>query len=167
MSSELRRGLSLAAGDENGSQWNACELNSRYKSEMRAVWMTLATIAVVGALGAAPAPAANAAPTASPMVSSPFRSFIGADERGERAVRSRNAGTIEGVVTGVDYRRGIITLQSPGRGKLEFVVLPSTTFEGRNNSDFQAFSDVVRGEKVEILASQRADFLIAQVVRLK
>lgn len=164
MCSALRRSRSLAEGDENDSQWNACEDNSRYKSEMRVLWVTLATIAVAGVLGAMPARAANATPTASPMVSSPFRSFIGADEK---SGRSRNAGTIEGVVTGVDYRRGIITLQSPGRGKLDFVVLPSTTFEGRNNSDFQAFSDVVRGEKVEILASQRADILIAQVVRLK
>jgi Cu/Ag efflux protein CusF len=130
---------------------------------MRAVWVILATFVLGGAL-AGSSGVANAAPTASPAAS--FRSLMGADERGEKSLRSRDAGTIEGVVTAVDYRKGLITLQSPGRGRLDVVVLPSTTFEGRG-TDFQAFSDVVRGAKVEILASRRGDFLVAQVVRLK
>lgn len=147
------------------AEWNARELPARYTSEMRVVWMTLATFVLAGAL-AGTARAANSTPAASPVAGSPFRSFLGSDERGEQSPRSRNAGTLEGVVTAVDYRKGIITLQSPGRGKLDVLVLPSTTFEGRG-PDFQAFSDVVRGAKVEILASRRADFFIAQVVRLK
>jgi hypothetical protein len=132
---------------------------------MRAVWIPLAALALFGALSGA-AVAANTSAPASPGAVSPFRSLIGADERGEQSPRSRNAGTIEGVVTAVDYRKGIITLQSPGRGKLDILVLPSTTFEGRG-SDFHAFSDVERGAKIEVLASRRADFFIAQVVRLK
>lgn len=127
--------------------------------------MTLATVALFGALAGA-AGAANTSATATPGAGSPFRSLMGADERGEQSARSHNAGTIEGVVTAVDYRRGIITLQLPGRGKLDILVLPSTTFEGRG-SDFHAFSDVERGAKIEVLASRRADFFIAQVVRLK
>lgn len=138
-------------------------LAARYTDDMRAVWVILATFVLGGAL-AGSAGAANTAPTASPPAS--FRSLMGADERGEKSIRSRDAGTIEGVVTAVDYRKGLITLQSPGRGRLEIVVLPSTTFEGRG-TDFQAFSDVVRGAKIEILASRRGDFLVAQVVRLK
>jgi hypothetical protein len=132
---------------------------------MRAVWIAVAALVLAGSL-AGSAVAAGSPPTISPAAGSPFRSLLGADERGENTARSRNAGTIEGVVTAVDYRKGIITLQSPGRGRVDVLVLPSTTFEGRG-SDFQAFSDVVRGAKIEILASRRADFLIAQVVRLK
>jgi hypothetical protein len=132
---------------------------------MRVVWIALFPLVLAGTFVAS-AGAATAAPTTSPAAGSPFRSLLGADERGEQSLRSRNAGTIEGVVTAVDYRKGIITLQSPGRGKLDVLVLPSTTFEGRG-TDFQAFSDVVRGAKVEILASRRADFFIAQVIRLK
>jgi hypothetical protein len=156
----------FGAGWKNQPLWNALAFISRYKGEMlRAAWMAPAPFVLAGVL-AGPALAVTSTPAAAPTAASPFRSLMGADAAGGNAARSRNAGSIEGVVTAVDYRKGIITLQSPGRGKLDVIVLPSTTFEGRN-SDFQAISDVVRGTKIEILASQRADFYIAQVVRLK
>jgi hypothetical protein len=84
----------------------------------------------------------------------------------ETAARGRNAGSVDGIVTAVDYQRLILTIQSAARGKIDVVVLPSTNITGHGEG-FHTIADVARGSHVEVFLSQRAGLYVAQIIHLK
>jgi hypothetical protein len=118
----------------------------------------LATLLCVASVGFATARAAIADPAASPSARA---ATAGSDEG---AVRAKNAGTIEGEVTAVDYRAGTIAVQSGGR-RVEVVVLPSTNIVGHDN--FHTIADIQKGSRVQVILSERAGTFIAQIIKLR
>ena len=79
-------------------------------------------------------------------------------------VRAKDAGSIEGEVVSVDYRTNRMIVRS-GTTTYDVTVLPSTDFRGRTNS-FHGFTDIKRGAHVDVMLSQRAQTLTAQIIHL-
>ncbi len=79
-------------------------------------------------------------------------------------VRAKDAGSIEGEVISVDYRTSRMTVRS-GNTIYDVTILPSTDFQGRTNS-FRGITDIKRGEHVNVMLSQRASTLTAQIIHL-
>ena len=108
-----------------------------------------------------PLRAASAEPT--PTALAPHSLY---GERGEAAAyHQRNAGAIEGRVVAVDYKSGMITLHT-GKGPVVVVVLPSTSIQAEK-SGFHTIADIVKGERVHVLVSQRGEHFIAQIINIK
>ncbi|GAC1524154.1 MAG: hypothetical protein NVS2B8_07580 [Vulcanimicrobiaceae bacterium] len=87
------------------------------------------------------------------------------EDHGDRQVRARNAGSIDGEVTSVDYRTNRMSVRAGGTN-YDVTVLPSTDFRGRTNS-FHGITDIKRGEHVSVMLSQRAQTLTAQIIHLR
>jgi hypothetical protein len=80
--------------------------------------------------------------------------------------RPHNAGIVEGQVVSVDYQKGMIGLQTPRRGRVDVMVLPSTNIQGRGDS-FHTIADISRGSRLRIFLSEQAGRLIAQIIHLR
>jgi hypothetical protein len=107
----------------------------------------------------APALARQAAAQSPPATSA-------ANKPADGAEHARNAGVVEGEVVSVDYQRGLIALQSPKRGRVDVVVLPSTNIQGRGDS-FHTIVDISRGSRLRVFLSERAGRFIAQIIHLR
>jgi len=122
----------------------------RYRGAMPRFLAVLAVLAI----GTAPI-AVSANSTASP---SPKATAV-AD------TTAHDAGVIEGRVTNVDYSRGVISVDSPDRGKLNLSVMPTTSVQAADPG-YHAITDVSKGSKVRIFASRIAGKLVAQIIHL-
>jgi hypothetical protein len=80
--------------------------------------------------------------------------------------RPHNAGIVDGQVVSVDYQKGVIGLQTPRRGRVDVMVLPSTNIQGRGDS-FHTIADISRGSRLRIFLSEQAGRLIAQIIHLR
>ena len=78
--------------------------------------------------------------------------------------RARDGGVIEGRVTGVDYARGIVSVDGPG-GKIDVSTMPTTSVQS-DDPGYHTLTDVSRGAKVRIFISRTAGKLVAQIIRL-
>lgn len=78
---------------------------------------------------------------------------------------AKSAGTIDGVVTAVDYRSNTMTVTAGSR-KVDVTVLPSTNIQGPNNG-FRTIADIQKGSHVRVLLSQRAGTYTAQIITLR
>ncbi len=121
--------------------------------------------ALLAASPCAALPHAVAAATAERFVA--FGS-IGADQGNmpdTAQVRTKDAGSIEGDVVSVDYRTSHFSVKA-GATTYDVVVLPSTDFQGRNNS-FRGMTDIKKGAHVSVMLSQRAATYVAQIIYLR
>jgi hypothetical protein len=84
----------------------------------------------------------------------------------DQPARPHNAGIVEGQVVSVDYQKGMIGLQTPRRGRVDVVVLPSTNIQGRGDS-FHTIADISRGSRLRIFLSEQAGRFIAQIIHLR
>ncbi len=87
------------------------------------------------------------------------------DDGDRPPARAKDAGSIDGEVVSVDYRTNRMSVRSGGQ-VYDVTVLPSTDFRGRTNS-FHAITDIKRGAHVNIMLSQRAHMLTAQIIHLQ
>ena len=78
---------------------------------------------------------------------------------------AKSAGTIDGLVTAIDYRAGVMAV-SAGARKVDVTILPSTNIQGANNS-FRTIADIQKGSRVRVLLSQRAGTFTAQIITLR
>ncbi|GAC1659957.1 MAG: hypothetical protein NVS4B13_06560 [Candidatus Elarobacter sp.] len=78
---------------------------------------------------------------------------------------ARDGGVIEGRVTGVDYQRGIVTVDSTTQGRVDVSTMPSTSVQS-DDPGYHTLSDVSRGSKVQIFISKAAGKIVAQIIRL-
>jgi hypothetical protein len=113
--------------------------------------------------------AAPHAVAASPGTGLLALAFVGdGDEDAGKAdksqVRTKDAGSIEGEVVSVDYRTSHFSVKA-GPTTYDVVVLPSTDFQGRNNS-FRGITDIKKGAHVNVMLSQRAATFVAQIIHL-
>jgi hypothetical protein len=88
-----------------------------------------------------------------------------ADENAAPQVKARYAGIIDGVVSGVDYRSGTMSVQMPNR-RIDIVVLPSTTIQSTTNA-FHTIADIVKGQRVQVFMSQRGNSYVAEIIHLR
>jgi hypothetical protein len=126
----------------------------------RSFWVALVAAALAWLPAAAPAREASAQPTKL----APQRSVYG--EREEAPAKQRNAGAIDGLVTSVDYKIGVLTVQTVKGRVVEVVVLPSTSITAEKNG-FHTIADIAKGAKVHVLLSRRGEHFIAQIINLK
>lgn len=80
------------------------------------------------------------------------------------AAQPHDGGVIEGIVTGVDYGRGTVTVGG-GRDATTITVTPGTSVQS-DDPGYHAFSDVAKGSRVQIFASRMAGKVVAQIIRL-
>ena len=80
------------------------------------------------------------------------------------AVPARSAGTIEGLVTAIDYRSSTMSVVAGAR-RVDITILPSTNIQGANNA-FRTIADIAKGSHVRVLLSQRAGTYTAQIITL-
>jgi hypothetical protein len=78
---------------------------------------------------------------------------------------AKSAGTIDGIVTVVDYRSNTMTVTAGSR-KVDVTVLPSTNIQGPHNG-FRTIADIQKGSHVRVLLSQRAGTYTAQIITLR
>lgn len=86
------------------------------------------------------------------------------EESEQPHVRAKDAGSVDGEVVSVDYRTNHFTVKS-GTGTYDVVVLPSTDFRAKTNT-FHGVTDIKKGAHVNVMLSQRAQTLTAQIIYL-
>ncbi len=112
----------------------------------------LSLVAVARPGGVAPVSAADCGPPAS--VSVPAAEAPG-----------RNAGSVDGRVSEIDYRGSRMTVIAAGKRCYDILVQPSTSIVGKGK-DFYEIADIKRGARVEVLLSEKAGAYIAQIIHL-
>jgi hypothetical protein len=80
-------------------------------------------------------------------------------------VRSTNAGEVDGQILSMDYTRSLMTVQTKARGKIDVLVLPSTTIVDKGNG-YASEADLKRGAHVKLFLSKRANTYNAQIIQL-
>jgi uncharacterized metal-binding protein len=82
------------------------------------------------------------------------------------AAPTKNAGTIEGRITRIDYHSGVMVVDCTGgaRKTYEVLVVPGTSIQGAK--DFHTIADLKKGEHVQVLLSQHGSTFTAQIIRL-
>jgi hypothetical protein len=98
-----------------------------------------------------------------------LRAAVGSEnglKPGMNAVQARNGGVIDGEVVAVDRRAGTLSIQTPNRGRIDVIVLPSTNIQDTKNK-FHTIADIDRGDRVDVFVSQRGSLFIAQIIRLR
>jgi hypothetical protein len=108
--------------------------------------VVLVTVASLG-LCAPGSARAGATPSAAPSPRAASEAEAGTE------IRAKDAGTIGGSVTAIDYRAGTMTVQSGAR-RIDIVILPSTNIAGDDN--FHTIADIKKGTHVEVILSKRA-----------
>jgi len=81
------------------------------------------------------------------------------------AAHAKDRGVVAGDVAEIDYGRGVITLHTQHRGKLEIVVSPSTSILDRNN-EYGTISDISRGSRLSVFISEVDGRLVAQIIHI-
>ena len=101
-------------------------------------------------------------PVAAPAAPSPSPSAV-ATAVANAAVR--DGGVIEGRVTGIDYARGVVTVESTTQGRVDVATMPTTSVQS-DDPGYHTLTDVSKGSKVRIFISKTAGKLVAQIIRL-
>ena len=70
------------------------------------------------------------------------------------------------LLVAVDHRAGTLSIQTPNRGRIDVIVLPSTNIQDAKNK-FHTIADIDRGDRVEVFVSQRGPLFIAQIIHLR
>ncbi|MBC5829513.1 MAG: hypothetical protein GIW98_04905 [Candidatus Eremiobacteraeota bacterium] len=78
---------------------------------------------------------------------------------------AKDRGVVVGQVVDIDYGRGVVTLQTQHKGKLEIVVSPSTSILSRDN-DYGTISDIARGSRLSVFISEVDGHLVAQIIHI-
>ena len=81
------------------------------------------------------------------------------------ATPGKSGGTIEGLVTAIDYRSSTMSVAA-GPRKVDVTILPSTNIQGPG-SGFRTIADIAKGSHVRVLLSQRAGLFTAQIITLR
>ncbi len=76
----------------------------------------------------------------------------------------RDAGSVNGKVSEIDYRGSHMTVLS-GKRCYAILIQPSTSIVGKGK-DFYEIADIKRGARVEVLLSEKAGAYIAQIIHL-
>jgi hypothetical protein len=79
---------------------------------------------------------------------------------------ARNGGMIDGRVNYVDFQRSMLGVDSPGRGKVDVSVMPTTSIESRD-AGYHAFTDIRPGQRVSIMSSLVDGKYVAQIIRIR
>lgn len=83
----------------------------------------------------------------------------------ESGKAAHNAGMVRGTVENVDYSGGMVTIRTRGHEIVSVAVVPSTAiYQG---GQYGTFSDLRRGQLVEISMYEVDGRLIAQSIRVK
>ena len=80
--------------------------------------------------------------------------------------QAHNGGTIEGRVTTIDYQRDVLGVDAGPRGRIDVNVMPSTSIQGKDSA-YHAFTDIKRGQRVQILSSIADGKYVAQIIRIR
>jgi hypothetical protein len=130
----------------------------------RSVWLGAALVAALSvSVLASPSPSAAWGAHPSVVV---YDDQTPSPLEDQAPARPHNAGIVEGQVVSVDYQKGMIGLQTPRRGRVDVMVLPSTNIQGRGDS-FHTIADISRGSRLRIFLSEQAGRLIAQIIHLR
>ena len=125
--------------------------------------LVLLSVLAVPFVAAAPA---VAAPSPAPSASADAQVSDAAAD----ATPAKNAGSIEGTVSAIDYQTNKMTVSvstPPGKKTYDVVLQPGTTIQGREKSaNFGTIADIAKGAHVQVLMSQKAGTYIAQIVKL-
>ncbi|MDQ2859111.1 MAG: hypothetical protein M3R53_10735 [Candidatus Eremiobacteraeota bacterium] len=78
---------------------------------------------------------------------------------------AKNAGSIDGQVTSVDYAAGKMSVKAANM-RYDVIVLPSTSIHGKASDTFHTIADIHKGAHVQVIMSQRAGTYTAQIIRL-
>jgi hypothetical protein len=81
------------------------------------------------------------------------------------AEKVRDGGVIEGRITGIDFRRSMLNVDSPARGHLEVIIMPSTSIQTKVPG-YHGITDLRSGDRVEIFSSLSAGKYVAQIIRI-
>jgi hypothetical protein len=76
----------------------------------------------------------------------------------------RDAGSVDGKVSEIDYRGSHMTVLA-GKRCYEILIQPSTSIVGKGK-DFYEIADIKRGARVQVLLSEKAGAYIAQIIHL-
>ena len=79
---------------------------------------------------------------------------------------ARNGGTLQGRIFGVDFQRNVIGVDAGGRGRIEVIVMPSTSIQA-HDSAYHAFTDLKPGQHVEIMSSVVDGKYVAQIIKIR
>ena len=95
-----------------------------------------------------------------------FAILIADDDSSKSAALApgKSGGTIDGVVTAIDYRSNTMSVDAGAR-KVDVMILPSTNIQGPKNG-FRTIADIQKGTRVRVLLSQRAGLFTAQIITL-
>lgn len=83
----------------------------------------------------------------------------------ESGKAAHDAGVVRGVIADVDYSGGMLTIKTRGHDVVSVAVVPSTAIYQR--AQYGTFSDLHRGQTVEISVYEVDGRLVAQTIRLK
>ncbi len=78
---------------------------------------------------------------------------------------AHDAGVVSGIIEGVDYSGGLVTVRTRHRGSINVSVVPSTAIY--RGGQYGTLSDLRRGQSVEISVYEVGGRLVAQTIRLK
>jgi hypothetical protein len=87
------------------------------------------------------------------------------EENATPGPKAHYAGVIDGVVSAVDYRSGMMSVQMLSR-RIDVLVLPSTTIQSSTNT-FHTIADIVKGQRVQVVMSQRGNSFVAEIIHLR
>ena len=136
----------------------------RYRGAMPRLSLAfLAALAVLAFAGASSTRAVvPAGPAATAVASAALPTSSGDD-----ALFAKNAGTIQGRITSIDYHTGVMAVDVTGGGAkktYDVLVVPGTNIQGAK--DFHTIADLKKGARVEVLMSQHGTTYTAQIIRL-
>jgi Cu/Ag efflux protein CusF len=85
----------------------------------------------------------------------------------ENALSAKDAGTIDGHVSSIDYKSGKMTVdvgEGGAKKSYDVLVVPGTTIQGQK--DFHTIADLKKGAHVQVLMSRHGTTNTAQIIRL-
>jgi hypothetical protein len=124
----------------------------KLRPRLLALLVALSAVSVAGTAFAYPSDSKKETPSPAPLAAHPV--------------------TIDGEVTGLDFKTGIMMVKA-GAKRYDIIVLSSTQIQACKTasgtdcrSGFMSISDIVKDAKVHVTASQRGDEYRAQVITL-
>ena len=88
-----------------------------------------------------------------------------ASDAKQTAAPAKDAGSIDGTVTAIEYRAGMMSVAAGAR-HLDVTILPSTNITGKGDG-FRTIADIHKGAHVHVLLSQRGETYSAQIITLR
>lgn len=76
-----------------------------------------------------------------------------------------DGGLIAGRLVAVDFQRSTIRVDVPGRGSVDFEVMPSTSIQAKD-AGYHTITDLRAGEQVEVYASMSGQRYVAQIIHI-